>query len=591
MPAAAGSVSKPCLSERELRGGCLQLFVADDNMIEHPPVYRVSTTLLARSFLVQKRAERASDPDADGRALFYVHCISEEDLEPFLLAAEWPGSVEAWCRWMQACDFLLVDLRAHELGHSIVNCLRPWLDLAGARRRIDPLAPDAKRLTRLYRDPFLAEGPLALGGDGYSLAASSTGTEEQSQAREEGLKGLLDFEVLLGLGRLDEVVSVAGRFIRKGLTDEDMQGDAAWLPRAPVDMIPAVSAIGGALHQLSSTVAGSLFLLEKLPGWSRELGCVACRHLVQRACSALYLAECLGAVSAVFMPLATVEALQRAYVAGDLTLNCFLPVQEGSFFLLPGLRGKREVPPLFSEPRDVLDKAFFTVPWLRGVLCAAGPRLFLTGSLLCYCRSKEDFSPRPSDCDVFCLAEEELEHAANVVQHKMSAFAKMWGFDRGSVTVEKLSSRRFKLRLDRRGSFPGSTRLLADCCFSCDLYAHAVERISQYHLAQVRACLFVDHQGAPHLSVLPSAAIAWIQTISLDHHEIRGQKSSSEIVASYWQRGFNLLMRRGKLLELTAYLEREEPLLLAAARSLQRPQRLTPFRCELPPCQLRPQRR
>ena len=526
------------------------------------------TELLERSFVVQKRAVR--NPSLFSQAGYAVYFRSPEDMEPFVVACEWPRTGEDWERWIRACDYLLIGLRAHEVSYAIVNVLRPALEDANGVRKIDPLGAEASRLVRSGQDAPLASYP---GVDGYDTSPARK--EETSQTREQILRGLLDFRLLFDISRLHEMIAYAGFFIQSNLAGEGMEEDEKRLLHlAPQDMSSMVAIIGEALYHLSLTVPGSLYLLEKLPELKIHLGDIAIRYLVQRAFSALYLAECLGATEAVFIPLRTAKRLQDSYISGHLTLNCFLPLKEHSFFMLPGLLGKREVPVLLTEPEEVLETVANMVPWLREALCSK-PDVFLTGSLLCCCRSTSRYGPPPGDCDLFCLTEEALEETSRVVAARMMDFSREHGF--GKVSINKLNERRVKITLDR-GVSPSSARIFEDCCFSCDLYVNDFLRLSHYHLAQVRACLFVDFEGVPHLNLLPSAAIAWIQMISIDYHEIRGRRSSAEIISTYWKRGFNILMRRMKLREMTSYLEREDTGAWLVALQHQRPQRLYPFR-------------
>ena len=564
MHSARGSVERPCVAAQELRQGSLELVV-----LTPPGRYRVSSELLERSFVVQKRAVRTTSLLAQPG--YAVHFRSPEDMEPFVAACEWPRTGEAWDRWTRACDYLLIGLRPHEVSYAIVNVLRPFLEGAKGVPKVDPLGAEASRLVRSGHEAPLASYP---GADGYD-ARPARKEETSSQRREQILRGVLDFRLLLDISRLHEMISYAGFFIRSNLSGEDMEDDEKSLFHlAPQDMSSSVAIIAEALYHLSLTVSGSLYLLEKLPELKIHLGDIAFRYLVQRAFAALYLAECLGATEAVFMPLRTAKRLQNFYISGNLTLNCFLPVKEHSFFMLPGLLGRREVPALFTEPEEVLEKAAYMVPWLREVLCSK-PDVFLTGSLLCCCRSSSHYGPPPGDCDLFCISEEALEETSRVVAARMLDFSREHGF--GKVTVDRLSERRVKISLDR-GFAPSSSRIFEDCCFSCDLYVNDFLRLSHYHLAQVRACLFVDFEGVAHLNLLPSAAIAWIQMISLDYHEIRGRRSAAEIITTYWKRGFNILMQRMKLREMTSYLTTQEPEAWSVALQHQRPQRLTPFR-------------
>ena len=562
--AALDPLSKACVPAEDLQNAQIELVLVG----ELPKCWRVISSLLERSFVVQKRAIKSQEPFERGYSLLFHH---REELLPYLQVAAWPRSPREWITWIGACDYLLIHLEPYELAHSVVGSLRGALQRFQAMPRFDALHPRSLQLLKSF---------LAQRGRDKAVAVAYDNRERRpSEARESSslcaaaLEGLLMPQLAQELSHLHEMIAHTARYIRSRTQarGSPIAAQQSLLGNVCTDMMSMMSIYSESLFLLSQTCAGSQYLLQRMGDLAGSLDRVACRFLVQRCFASLYAAESFGAVEASYLPLQVVQALQELYIAEVLTLSCFLPIRDAQTYFLPGLLGRKEVAPLFASPSEVLRRAVTVVPWLQMALTGEPP-LFLTGSLLCFCRSEFHTGPLPGDVDLFCLDEAQLDAAQELVARSMRAFATSQRC--GRVITQKLNARRFKVTIEQtEADVPG----YAACAFQCDVYVNSPSKVASYHLGQVRALLHLDVDGRAQMPLVPSAAIAWITAISLDYEEIKGSKSAEEIVAAYWERGFNLCLERRRMLEITRYLERAHPTQLAAARAHARPQRLIPF--------------
>lgn len=560
---ALDPLSKACVPVEDLQNAQIELVLVG----ETPKCWRVISPLLERSFVVQKRAVRSQEPFERGYSLLFRH---REELLPYLQVIAWPRSTREWMAWIGACDYLLIHLEPYELAHSVVGSLRGALQRFQGMPRFDALHPRSLQLLKSFTAQRERNAAAA-----YDNRAARPDDEAQdsSKLRTAALAGLLAPQLAQELVHLHEMIAHTARYTRSRLQACGPPDNAqqSLLGHGCPDMSSMVSIYSESLCLLSQTCAGGQYLLQRLGDMAGCIGRLACRFLVQRCFASLYAAESFGAIEATYLPLQVVQELQRLYIAEVLTLNCFMPIRDASTYFLPGLLGRKEVAPLLPSPSEVLRRAVGLVPWLQMALTGE-PTLFLTGSLLCFCRSELQTGPPPGDVDLFCLDEAQLDAAQELVAQSMAAFAMSQRC--GRVTTQKLNARRFKVTIERTEA---DAPRYAACAFQCDVYVNSPRKVASYHLGQVRALLHLDVDGRAQMPLLPSAAIAWITAISLDYEEIKGTKSSEEIVAAYWQRGFNLCLERRRMLEITRYLERAHPTQLAVARAHARPQRLVPF--------------
>ena len=567
-------LARPPVASEQLREAGLELVLLASPCSKS---WRVPTTLLAKSFVVQKQATRSSPPFDRSFSIYFGRV---EDLQPYFQVSDWPRNTEDWGRWIQACDYLLIDLEAHELAFSISNSLRGPLQKFRDVWRLEPLSREALHLTRQASCTGTLDTVRVTDTDGYNEyepAIPEVAVRSKEAWRSVVMKGLLEPFSTSGLTHLSSVISQVKLFVLEKAPQEIQASakETGALKHVCPDMQSMVAVISEALLATSLTCEGSLYLLENIRDLIDALGVLGCRYLVQRAFATLLLAESYGELVHCYVPLRILEDLQQLYAGEKLTLNCFMPILDNATYFLPGLLGRNEVAPLFSDPEEVFRRAVDLVPWLTMAMRGT-PRLCLTGSLLCFCRSRYALGTPPRDVDLFCEEESQLEDACELVCRSMQVFAASVGC--GGTKIQRINPRRTRVLLERGRTQSASEGSFADFCFSCDVYVNSTVKVSRYHLAQVRGLLRLQDGGrSPELLLTASAGISWITMISIDYHEIVGSRSPRETIAAYWERGFNLCLKRHQLAEMTAYLQENRSEQYLVSKFHQRPQRLVPF--------------
>ena len=550
----AEELAKDAVPRQKLRNGTLSLVLVTRGISS---CWRAPLHFLSRSFVVQKRAREASGPffrPGDFSIIFH----SQEDMDPYLQVIEIPSDSTSFLKWMNACDYLLIDLKTHELAFAASNALSDAIRAMEIERGPDPFSEEAvevcrrkvwkKALREWRRQDAATEYPPSTASD---AAVPASRQAEFERSLKSKLRRSLQEQ------NLSDLAPLAGAVLRtlRKLSLKECPSPTS---------VTILELFSRSVYEASLLVDGALHLLKHMGELSSSLGISAARFLAQKCLGTLNLAEKLEVARESYVPLGTAASLQQLYQAGTLTLNSLLPIQDTKTFFLPFLLGRQEVAPLLSSDEAVFRRARTMVPWLgTALLHATGqPRLTLTGGLLCYCRSPVAKGPEPSDVDLFCDSQELLDAASRRVQRCMKAHTNE------EVLVEQVNGSRCRVFVQGSVSFS----------WKCDVYVNSESRVAKYHLAQVRCCLRLTEQNDAELLLSPSAAVAWVTMVSLDFYDIRGSKAPEEILASYWDKGFNVCLTQGQHAETCRYLHATRHPAYDVSKRFKRPERLVPFR-------------
>jgi len=550
---------------------------------------------LARSPVVQKLAR--ADGERDGR---YVLEPRLRDLrEQLVVASHWPGDPAGFEAWWNACDCLLLQPRPQELAFAIIAALRPWnLEAAAVLR--DCSSPRALQHTRRARQawtPLPLAGELEASGGGYgygdeleAVAASSglatdSGSlgwhEPPTPAPDSTCRDPAPPPLLRSLGATElaeralacqaplRLLGVCCQQALQAAGAVPLMANTAPQPpaelerglfcQAPCVLHGAVATLMQTLVGLTNTARGSRHVLSLVPELCTTFGTAVAQRLVHRCFCSLYLAESLQQWELCALPLPLVHRLQALYRDGGgggpeaLGLLCFLPMSclelRPRLHLLPGQRLAGEVAPLLEDEEQLLRELAALVPWLPVAL--AGPvRLHLSGSLLCWARSRARAQPEPSDADLFCENLDELEAAQEQLSAALMAYAReRVGTLCTLLEVQRPNERRRVLELQGQGveAWPPYLR-------RCDLYVNTVSRVASYHLPQMRAAFSLAPDGRPRLYLCASAAVAWITMVNVDYCAFKGSKTPAHIIARGWLWGFNICLSAKEAAIMSSYL-------------------------------------
>lgn len=502
--------------------------------------------MLSRSDVVRKMAVFDAERDS-----YVVHAAGPDLADSLQIVLEWPWSPQHFRDWVSACDFLVLRVHPCAVAYATSTALKTWNEEAAELS--DCSAPEALRHTRFSKhfNSLASQAPEPL-GDGYEYVRGQTAHEAAALAgaRGEAAPLLASLRATALAQRLGPSLPCLLDFLL-----QYCRGDGPLFSCAPAVLCLPVHTLTGALRSLTNTVAGSVYVLSAVPRLRAAYSQSIVRHLVHRCFCSLYLAESLHELSA--LPLELAAALQGLYADNYLSLKCFVPAR-GSCHVLPGLLGAREVLPLEKTVAEVWVRARAAVPWLEAAMAAP---LRLTGSFLCWCRTDQPGEP-PGDVDLFCAAA-DLEVCAAHVRTCMAAYGAACGASL-EVTSPNASRAVFRLR--------GAPRMLPFQS-NCDVFVNDINRVAQYHLPMVRACLWLE-DGRPQLYLSTSAAIAWITMLNVDYHAFRGSKTPFEIITKRWLWNFNLCCSAEEAHLLCMHLRRNHPAEFDLAELLARPERL-----------------
>jgi hypothetical protein len=556
-------LARPLVSELQAETNGVEVHLRDGE------IWRLPRGLLSRSLLLRKLAEWNED-----RECFVVRPKCQNTLWSLRVALDWPRSPAEVTEWRQACDFLLVNPTDSELAFAVTSALDVWLADA-SKVLVDCAAPEVLQLSRRLADygcleEFLRSPELARTG-GYDGEYADAPKVAREKARPA--------ELLQALSK-----SLRCEAAESGLAVLD------FLPRlrqaydsAPLKLHGALESTERTLLALTNTVHGSLRLLESAALLNATFGYKTMRHLVHRCLCCLYLTESRGETELCAVSIESCHSLQRLYYE-DITLDLasLLPIKDQAAFLLPGLLGAREVLRLEPSASSVFAAACGKVPWLQAAM--AGPMtLHLTGSFLCWCRSKEQPEgrpPPPGDVDLFCAAQQDLDAATAHVRDCMLHFAQsLWASAHVETSAPNAHRRKLHIRfgqqlpdLARRG-----LELLPKYALQCDVYVNSLAKVMQYHLPQVRCALYLRDR-LPELFMTPSAAIAWIAMLNVDYCAIMGAKTPLEIICKSWLWGFNICLSQQEARIVLGYLRASHPVHCMEAEMLRRPAHISPHR-------------
>lgn len=555
-------LAKDAVTQEKLRKGTLSLVLLKK---DYSSCWRVPLHFLSRSFVVQKRAREALEPffrPGDFSIIFG----NQEDMDPYLQVIEIPSDCASFLKWMNACDYLLIELKMHELAFAASSALEETVEAMEVERGTDPFSEEAvevcrqkvwKKSLREWRRQEVATAeypPPPLSSTAASAAAAASAAQQAEFERSVKSK----LRRSLREKNMSDLAPLAAAVIRTLSTLSLKEAGPS------VSSTTVLQLFSRIIYEASLLVDGALHLLKHMGELSSILGVSAVKFLTQKCLGTLNLAEKLEVGRESCVPLCTAASLQQLYQGGTLSLNSLLPIQDTKTFFLPFLLGRQEVAPLLSSDEAVFHRARMLVPWLGSALLheEGKPRLTLTGGFLCFCRSLIAKGPEPSDVDLFCDSQELLEAASRRVQRCMQAHT------REEVIVEQVNGSRCRVFVQSATSF----------CWKCDVYVNSESRVTKYHLAQVRCCLRLTEKNEVELLLSPSAAVAWVTMVSLDFFDIKGSKAPEEILASYWDKGFNVCLTQGQHAETCRHLHATRQLAYEVSKRFRRPERLSSFR-------------
>ena len=538
---------------------------AEANSIEvHLPggeIWRLPRGLLWRALLLRKLAEWSMERDC-----FVVQPRCPTTLWNLRIVLDWPRSPAEVKEWRQACDFLLVTPTDSELVFAVTSALDVWL-ADTCKVLVDCASPEAMQLSRRLANYGCLEEflhvPELVWANGYDEYTNEPGVARAKAQPTQALSRSLQCEAIAesGLAILDLLPCLQ--------------------QACHLKFYGVFEATERTLITLTNTVGGSLRLLERPELLNATFGYKTTRHLVHRCLCCLYLAESLGEAERCAVSIETCRSLQELYCQNIIIdLGCLLPIKDQAAYVLPGLRGAREVLRLEPSAAAIFRAACTKVPWLQAAM--AGPtKLHLTGSLLCWCRSQEQPDgrpPPPGDVDLFCAAQEDLEAATAHIRGCMLNFARsLW--DSAQIEMSAPNTHRRTLRIRFGQPLPDLVRrgleLLPKYALHCDVYVNSLAKVMQYHLPQVRCTLYLE-DGLPRLFMAPSAAVAWMTMLNIDYCAIKGAKTPFEIIAKGWLWGFNICLSQQEAGMVRAYLRASHPVHCMEAEVLRRPTRISP---------------
>lgn len=570
------SLSRSLASEEALEAAGLEVHLQGPGGLE---IWKAPRGVFSRSLVVRKMAVWSEE-----RERYVVRSLCAETRHCIGRVLDWPRGPGEVALWLQACDFLLIDLQTHELAFAISCAVNGWLEKSKSLlcdcASFEALAHSGRmknynsrvQLASVGREPSMSD-------EAYAYGSPNSPEEERSFLASKGSGHLL-----LNSLRCDEIAE-SGRPVTDILKvlckvcepyaskATDLPGEQRAFGCAPLPLHGCIEAVSKALLGLTNTAKGCLHLLDNVRSLRSAYGAGVARHFVHRSFCCLYLAESLEEDQFCAVPPETVRDLQDLYREGALNLACFLPVRDKLCYFLPGLLGSQEVFQVLSSATSIFERACSLVPWLGRVL--TGPlKLHLTGSFLCWCRTVREPTcrPEPGDVDLFCERLEDLDQAAAQVSESLAAFAKQLWPD-AVVSVARPNAYRRVLKVCAEND---SRRLAAAPSYmlSCDVYVNSLKKVSQYHLPQVRGSLRLE-EGKPELFLTASAAISWITMLNIDYNAFRGAKTPPDIVARRWLWGFNLCVSERERPLMCNYLMKRFPSKFLERFEMQRPQRLS----------------
>ena len=569
------SLSQSLASSEELEKRGVEVHVHGSCDVE---IWKVPRGLLSRSLVVRKMAVWAT-----ARERYVLRPTCPDTLRCLGVMIDWPRCPEDVGPWLEACDFLLVSLQLHELAFAVSCAVHSWLAASDTTlcdcSSFEALAHSRRmkgynalvQLSAASREaPSTDEGMYAYGATEDEEAF--TASKGSSQLLLESIRCDALAESCLSMGGILRVLAEACTPYALA-ADQHLERHA--FCGSPSQVHGAVESVARTLLGLTNTAKGSLHLLRDVRSLRAAFGTVAARHFVHRCFCCLYLAESFEEVAFCAVPVETTRDLQELYQEGVLNLCCMVPARDRLCFLLPGLLGAREVSPLLHTAAAIFHRACTLVPWLCCTMRTEAHKFHLTGSFLCWCRTEYEpncWHEPPGDVDLFCEQNEDLEQAAEHVGVGMLAFARAYWHD-ATVSVSRPNAYRRVLKIhlathaERLQEVPSYT-------LSCDVYMNNLRKVSQYHLPQVRACLWLKN-GSPELFLTASAAISWITMLNVDYNAFRGTKTPFEIISRRWLWGFNLCVSESELHLMCIYLRTSHPEVFQDREDMQRPQRLS----------------
>lgn len=573
----SSSLSRSIASEEDLEAAGLEVHLEGPGRLE---IWKAPRGFFSRSLVMRKMAVWSEE-----HKRYVVRSLCAETLHCIGRVIDWPRCPEEVAPWLQACDFLLIDLQIHELAFAISCAVNGWLEksvsllcdcasfeaLAHSRRMKSYNA--LVQISSVVRDNFMSDEPYAYGSPVRSLEEERSFLASKSSVHL--LLNSLRCEEVAESGRpitdiLEILCKVCEPYAKEA---NDIFSDQHAFRSSPLPLHGCIESVSKALLSLTNTAKGCLHLLGNVRSLRAAYGTVVTRHFVHRCFCGLYLAESLEEEEFCAVPPETVRDLQDLYREGILNLSCFIPVRDKLCYLLPGLLGSQEVSQVLSSATSIFERACSLVPWLSRIL--TGPlKLHLTGSFLCWCRTVQEPTcrPEPGDLDLFCERLEDLEQAAAQVSESLTAFAKKYWPD-AEVSVARPNAYRHVLKVVAEKD---SWRLdsVPSYMLSCDVYVNSLKKVSQYHLPQVRGSLRLE-KGKPELFLTASAAISWITMLNIDYNAFRGAKTPLDIVARRWLWGFNLCVSERERRLMCEFLMKRFPSKYLERFEMQRPQRLS----------------
>ena len=563
------SLSRSLASEEALEAAGLEVHLQGPGGLE---IWKAPRGILSRSLVVRKMAVWSEE-----RERYVVRSLCAETRHCIEKLLDWPRGPGEVALWLQACDFLLIDLQMHELAFAVSCAVNGWLEKSKSLlcdcASFEALAHSGRM--KSYNSLVLIS---SVGREtSMSDEASAYGSPKSLEEERAFLASKGSAHLLLNSVRCDEIAE-SGRPVTDILkvlckVCEPYANKATHLSQEPpLPLHGCIESVSKALLGLTNTAKGCLHLLDNVRSLRSAYGAGVARHFVHRSFCCLYLAESLEEDQFCAVPPETVRDLQDLYREGVLNLACFLPVRDKLCYFLPGLLGSQEVFQVLSSAASILERACSLVPWLGRVLTGA-LKLHLTGSFLCWCRTvrQPTCRPAPGDVDLFCERLEDLEQAAAQVSEGLAAFAKKLWPD-AEVSVARPNAYRRVLKVVAEND---SRRLASAPSYilSCDVYVNSLKKVSQYHLPQVRGSLRLE-EGKPELFLTASAAISWITMLNIDYNAFRGAKTPPDIVARRWLWGFNLCLSERERQLMCEFLMKRFPAKFLERFEMQRPQRL-----------------
>ena len=190
------------------------------------------------------------------------------------------------------------------------------------------------------------------------------------------------------------------------------------------------------------------------------------------------------------------------------------------------------------------------VPWLDTFwerASEAGYAVFLTGSLLteaCRPTKQTALATIISDVDLFVERSEHLEAVVAILRECL-----LMSDDGQSLQEQWCSANKLRILCNTGG--PGG---------AVDLYSHPLERISRYHLSQVRAA-FDGH----NFYCTASSAVALATRFNPDFDMAHRKERAVIVLSRKWLSGASLLVNRAELTEFLRWIRQTSKISIDAS--------------------------